>query len=312
MSINDQDWVVILNPNAGKRLAAKKQKMILDLLEKYKIKHQLVVTEKCEDAIHLTQKYIANGQRKFIGVGGDGTANEIVNGIFYQDKVHPHEITFAFIPVGSGNDWVKTIGIDHESIENAIKTIKIGNFFLHDVGKVTVRNNTESKVRYFVNIAGFCYDAFVCQRMQTKKSRSYKLLVFSSLLKYKQSKLTLSIDEQVAYEGTCFSMAIGHGKYNGKGMMQLPHAMPDDGIFDITLYKQVGKMDVIKNQSKLYDGSFLNLPFINSYTAKQCKIIGEEDVLVETDGEYVGAGKVDIEMQSRALKLIAEIKNRQE
>jgi YegS/Rv2252/BmrU family lipid kinase len=309
MTLVDQEWVVILNPFAGKKRALKHKDRIFSLLDKYKISYKFFLTEHAGHAIELTQKLIAQGNRKFIGVGGDGTMNEIVNGIFTQTHVDTRDVVMAFIPVGSGNDWVRTVGIPHD-YEGAIKTIKTGSFFLHDVGKVTYQEGEQRKSRYFANIAGLAYDAFVVQRVNKKKSTNYKLTVFTSLLKYKPQVVKLILDDKEVLNEIVFSAAIGHGRFNGKAMMQLPDAMPDDGVFDLTVYHACTKMQVIKNTGKLYDGSFVKLPFISQHTAAKIRIEAEVPVYVETDGEELGHTPIDMEMFTRSLKIISGIKNR--
>lgn len=308
MTLVDQEWVVILNPVAGKNKAAKHKEKIFQLLDKYKISYKPLITEYVGHAIELTKNLIEEGNRKIIGIGGDGTMNEIVNGIFQQNKVSPFDIVLAFIPVGSGNDWIRTVGIPN-NYEGAVKTIKTGSFFLHDVGKVTYQENESRKVRYFANIAGLAYDAFVVQRVNKKKASNYKMTVLTSLLKYKPQVVKLILDDKEVLNEVIFSMAIGHGKFNGKGMMQLPDAMPDDGIFDLTVYHHPTKIQVIKNTNKLYDGSFVKLPFISQHTASKIRIESEHPVYIETDGEDLGHVPIDIEMLTRGLKIISSIKN---
>lgn len=309
MTLVDQEWVVILNPFAGKKKATKHKDQIFKLLDRYKISYKPFFTEHVGHAIGLTKKLIEDGQRKFIGIGGDGTMNEIVNGIFEQNAVKPTEVALAFIPVGSGNDWVRTVGIPHD-YEGAIKTIKTGSFFLHDVGKVTYQEGAGRKARYFANIAGIAYDAFVVQRVNKKKSGNYKMTVLSSLLKYKPQVVKLILDDKEVLNEIVFSGAIGHGRFNGKGMMQLPDAMPDDGVFDLTIYHECTKMQVVKNTNKLYDGSFVKLPFISQHTAAKIRIESETPVYVETDGEELGHSPIEIEMLTRSLKIICGIKSK--
>ncbi len=309
MTLVDQEWIVILNPLAGKKKGGKHKERIFGLLDKYKISYKPILTEGVGHAIQLTKDLIEKGQRKFIGIGGDGTMNELVNGIFLQTAVKPSEIALAFIPVGSGNDWVRTVGIPHD-YEGAIKTIKTGSFFLHDVGKVTYQENEGRKARYFANIAGIAYDAFVVQRVNKKKSGNYKMTVLSSLLKYKPQVVRLILDDKEVLNEIVFSAAIGHGKFNGKGMMQLPEAMPDDGVFDLTVYHECTKMQVVKNTNKLYDGSFVKLPFISQHTAHKVRIESDSQVYIETDGEELGHTPIEIEMLTRSLKIICGIKSR--
>src|SRR5688500_1998553 len=104
MTLVDQEWAVIINTSAGKKKASKHKDQIFQLLDRYRISYKAHSTERVGHAIELVQQRIAQGQRKFIGIGGDATMNEIVNGIFIQKTVPTQEIVMGFIPVGSGND----------------------------------------------------------------------------------------------------------------------------------------------------------------------------------------------------------------
>lgn len=106
---NDQEWLAILNPVSGGKKAAKDKEKILAALDSMNIHYQLVETEFTGHAIELTQSAIHKGYRKIMAIGGDGTVNEVLNGIYRQQIAKPIEVAFSFIPVGTGNDWVRTI-----------------------------------------------------------------------------------------------------------------------------------------------------------------------------------------------------------
>ena len=101
------EWFVIVNPNAGKRKGEKDWLEIAAQLTAAGIEYASVFTEHRGHAVVLTRKYVENGYRNIIVVGGDGTLNEVVNGIFTQAHVPCEKITLAIIPVGAGNDWCR-------------------------------------------------------------------------------------------------------------------------------------------------------------------------------------------------------------
>src|SRR5690606_32385111 len=103
------------------------------------------------------------GYREFIIVGGDGTLNEVINGIFAQKDLDPIEITIGMIPVGTGNDWCRMFGIPFNYHE-AVKTILKGKTFIQDVGKVYFLRQQQQYKRYFINIAGIGFDAVVAKK----------------------------------------------------------------------------------------------------------------------------------------------------
>jgi YegS/Rv2252/BmrU family lipid kinase len=314
---NDQEWLAILNPVSGGKKAAKDKGKILAALDSMNIQYQLIETEFTGHAIELTQAAIHKGYRKIMAIGGDGTVNEVLNGIYRQQIVKPIEVAFAFIPVGTGNDWVRTIGIPTD-YQGAAKTIKTGNYFFQDVGVAEFYNEGKLQKHYFANIAGLGYDAFVANYTNKKsmggKNKgkfTYLLNMLKCLMKYKPSKVKVTIDQQTVIEENIFSMCVSICKYNGNGMMQSPYAVPDDGLLDVTLFHQPSKAEIMLNTSKLYDGSFVDKKFVSLHQAATVKIEAEPAILLETDGEVIGETPVEFKLIHHGFKIISNIKNRQ-
>jgi len=123
MGNNEQQWGVIVNPNAGSGKCGKNWPIIQKLIKRSKIETEVVFTERKGHAIELSMQLIQKGFYKLIVVGGDGTLNEVVNGIFRQEECSPDNITLGMIPVGTGNDWCRTFQIPNKYID-AIKLIR--------------------------------------------------------------------------------------------------------------------------------------------------------------------------------------------
>lgn len=314
---NEHEWLAIFNPISGGGKATKDRLKILAALDAHKIQYKVIETREPGDAIRFSKAAIESGYRKILGIGGDGTVNEIVNGIYSQVAVKPNDVVFAFIPVGTGNDWVKTIGIPTD-YTGAARTIKTGNYFYQDVGIASYQTPEGTEKRYFVNIAGMGYDAFVTkttnEKTQGGKNKgkfSYLMSLFTCLLKYSHTKVKVTLDNKEIIEDTMFSLNVGICKYNGNGMMQVPNAVPDDGILDITLFHNLTKWEVIQNTSKLYDGSFVSNPKISLHTAYSVKVESEPAIMLETDGESLGTSPFEFSLIHRGLKLISTLKNQQ-
>ncbi|MBE2246953.1 MAG: diacylglycerol kinase family lipid kinase [Candidatus Competibacteraceae bacterium] len=313
----DKEWLVIMNPVSGGNKAKRDKKKILEALDAHKIQYRLKETEGLGHAIALTRDALAEGYRKIMGVGGDGTMNEIVNGIFLQTTVPSTDIAFSFIPVGTGNDWVRTIGIPSDYI-GAVRTIKTGHYFYQDVGEVTYMEDGQMQKRYFANIAGMGYDAFVAKAANEKSKGgkkmgkfAYLFQVFRCLMRYKPGRAKVIIDKQEVIEGEMFSLNVAICKFNGNGMMQAPNAIPDDGILDITLYHQPSKMKILTSTPKLYDGSFAKESFVSLHTATQVRVEADPPIMLETDGESLGYSPFEFTLRHRALKIISTITNKQ-
>jgi YegS/Rv2252/BmrU family lipid kinase len=305
-------WLIIVNPNAGIKKGVKDWPLISRLLNSAGIFHLCVLTEHRNHANQLAGYFIEEGYRNIAVVGGDGTMNEVVNGIFQQKYISPAAITLGMIPVGTGNDWCRTFGIPFD-YESAIRILKNGKTFLQDVGKISYFKNQDPVQRFFINIAGMGYDALVAKKTNISKEKgkggplTYLYFVFSSLFQYKFIEAIIEIDDQQVFKGEMFSMNVGICKYSGGGMMQVPAAVPDDGLFDVTLIKKTRKWMVIRYANKLYDGTMVNLPFISTFRGKLIRIRSVGKIYLEADGESLGHSPFVYEILPQSLKVVVGI-----
>ncbi|MBN2174566.1 MAG: diacylglycerol kinase family lipid kinase [Bacteroidales bacterium] len=308
--INDKFWLVIVNPNAGRRKIEKDWENIRELLLKAELQFHTVFTEHKEHAINLTQEFIEKGVKKFVVVGGDGTLNEVVNGIFSQKNITSDKFTVGIIPVGTGNDWCRMFNIPFK-YKKAIKIIRKERTFIQDVGKVQYHNSSDQKSRYFINVAGMGYDAVVAAKTNRDKETgrsgplSYLKNLLTSLFFYKFSTTTISIDENdEVIKNKTFSLSVGICKYNGGGMMQLPKAIPNDGLLDLTLIKKIGRFAVIRNIKRLFDGTLPDHPKVITFKGKTFSIHSDPEISLEVDGESLGHSPFKFEIIPLGLKMV--------
>jgi YegS/Rv2252/BmrU family lipid kinase len=287
------EWFVIVNPNAGKRKGEKDWLEIAALLTAAGIVFVSVFTEHRGHAVVLTRKYIENGYRNIIVVGGDGTLNEVVNGIFTQAHVPTENVRLAMIPVGTGNDWCRMFNIPGD-YKQAIQLIIKNKIFIQDTGTIKyIAHEGIEKTRYFINMAGMGFDALVAKKTNKQKELgkgnplSYVVNILSSLFLYTSTKVTIMLDNEKIVSDI-FSMSVGICQYNGGGMKQAPSALPDDGLFDMTLIKPIGKFKIIRNIIKLFDGSFTKLPEVSTFRSSKIIIHSEPPMYMEADGESLG------------------------
>lgn len=288
-----QTWKVILNKNAGFGRAGKDWPLIEQLLKKEGFSFDLVVSEYAGHAIKLGQEAVEQGFRKMIVIGGDGTLNEVVNGVFAQNQCATDQVAIGMIMVGTGNDWGKTFGLP-EDYEQAIKLIKSGKDTLQDVGYISFEGKNKIEKRYFVNIAGLGFDARVVQKVNESKisgrggALTYYKNLLMNLLGYRSAAFTMLLDEKTEVSDNMFSLEIGKGKYNGNGMQPLPQAVYNDGWLHVTLIRKLSKLNVILSLKRLYNGSLLSHKKARAYQAKKIQVHSNHDILIEADGESLG------------------------
>jgi YegS/Rv2252/BmrU family lipid kinase len=301
-------WFIILNPHAGSGRGKKDRAEILKVLDKSDFEYKLKISEFPKHTIPLAIEAITKGFRNLIVVGGDGTLNEAVNGIFSQTVCPPEEITIGMIPVGTGNDWIKTFGIPND-YNGAVKIIKQGITMRQDVGRITFPENDLIRTCYFANMAGFGFDAMVAAKTNRLKDKGregitlYLQALGSSFLNYQTAKTRVMIDGQQIDE-LIFSVCIGIGKFNGGGMMQAPGAIPDKGLFQVTIIRKIGLFGILRNLAGLYSGEFVNDPRVSTFYAKNISISSAHNIAGEADGEILGDNKFEIDIISQKLNVI--------
>ncbi len=303
-----KEYLVVVNPNAGIGKAQRDWPEISGLLNKHGFNYHAVYTEGPMHAIELIVDHVARGYRKVIVVGGDGTMNEVVNGVFTQKTVPTSEITLGMISVGTGNDWVRTYNIPMD-YERAIEVLKKGQTIIQDAGTVSYFNSTQKLTRYFINMAGLGFDALVAQKTNADKSRGrgnpmlYLANLISSLFVYKSCGTKVVVNGTVVKE-KIFSISIGIGKYNGGGMQQAPDAKTDDGLFDITLIKDISKLSVIASVRRLYNGTIKKHKRVLAMVGKHVIVESDQPILLETDGESLGHSPFEFNIVPKSIKVL--------
>ena len=248
-------WFLILNPIAGNGKSKKNWKKISAFLKSQHIQFSYAFTKYSKHETVLVVNAIKNGFTKIISVGGDGTLHHIVNGIMSQNIVESSAIQLAVLPIGTGNDWVKTYNIPTK-IENSIAIIKKNNTILQDISKIELDSG---EIFYSNNLAGIGYDGYVTYKLNKLKrlgSIAYLLSGLSGLFFYKKTIFKIEINNQII-ETTCLMALIGICKYAAGGMKLTNYTSTSNGFFDITIVKNLSLIDLIRNLPKLYNGKII-------------------------------------------------------
>ena len=305
----DNKWFVIVNPNAGKGKGKKDWDNISLLLNQSGFSFTHKFTTNKNHAMELASKAIHDGMKKFIVVGGDGTLNETVNGIFSQGRMIPEEVVIGMIPVGTGNDWGRMFHIPSH-YEDAIAILKKEKIFRQDIGIVKYDESGKQETRYFINIAGLGFDASVVHKANRQKDEGkggmflYFLTIFATLMGYKSTRVSVQVDGNSVLDDDILSVSLGIGKYAGGGMSLTPDAKPDDGLIDLTVIKNMSKLRVIANLKKLYDGNILKHSRIEGFIGKDIRIVSDPPVFAEVDGESLGQTPVEFEILPKSINVI--------
>jgi len=187
-----KQWFVIINPKAGGGKGYKKWPKIQSVLNDYDFNFDYTFTKHHGHSKNLVKNAINKGYRYFICIGGDGTLHHLVNGILSQEKVETSKIKVGVIPIGTGNDWIKTYAIP-KNINKAVSIIKKGVVECQDVGKIDFINSKKPPT-YFINLAGIGFDGYVAKKAENLKllgSFSYLFAAIKGLFFFKNFSVNI-------------------------------------------------------------------------------------------------------------------------
>ncbi|WP_299548899.1 diacylglycerol kinase family protein [Seonamhaeicola sp.] len=295
-------WFVIVNPTSGNGKAKRKWPNIERLLKQHQFDFEFAFTQYEKHSVYLVQKAIRDQFKHIICVGSDGTLHNTVNGIMAQKLVSSQVIQVGVIPIGTGNDWVKTYNIPN-TMESAIEIIKKGHIASQDIGKIEFENDHREPI-YFNNLAGVGFDGYVVSRVETYKkwgALAYLIGALSGMFSFRNFNTRLHVNSKVI-SGKTLMILIGICQYSGGGM-QLTHTPnPSDGLFDISYVGNLNKLEIIKNLPKLFNGTITNYKKVKIFKAASVRIelTGKSQPLIQADGELTGTGNFKVSVIPRA------------
>lgn len=304
-----QKWFVIVNPVAGWGRGLDDLPQITKLIRDNGIPYELVFSQHKCHVTELTVQAVNEGYRRIMAIGGDGTLHEVVNGLFIQQAVPTEEVTVSVVAVGTGNDWIRMFGIPTHYSE-AIRAIREGHTFLQDVGEVYYEESHFSQMRYMANVAGVGFDADVIRRYQHYKTKGrrggylYPWSILRSYFRYRSTGVKLWADDKLVHNGMMFSAAIGVCKYNGGGIQQLPEAVADDGLFDITLIRPIHWWHAVFRLRRFFNGSIYTIGHVDHYQGRHIRIESSPEIPIEVDGELLGGTPLEFRMRHRCVRVV--------
>lgn len=286
---------VIVNPESNKGKTRKRWKDIQEALKSFLKEFKCEFTEKPFQAIEISRAAIKEGTELIVGVGGDGTMNEIANGFYENREIINPETALGIVPSGTGCDFTRSLNIPL-GLKNALKVITQAPSSLIDIGRATFKANSgEEQERYFLNVADFGIGGEVVKKVNEnrmeRKASSYLKCLLSTFIAYKSKRLRIKIDDDELPIDEYMIGAVSNGRIFGKRMKIAPEAELDDGLFDVVLIRGMKLFEFLRNVWKIYAGSHLSHPKILLIRGRKTEVFpaeGQEDVLIELDGEQLG------------------------
>jgi diacylglycerol kinase (ATP) len=295
-------WLVIVNPASGRPDGGFGWRRLEHILHGAAVSFDAVHTQRPGHGETLARQALHDGRRHILAVGGDGSVNEIVHGIMTAGLADTREVTLAVAPTGTGNDWARSLGIGRNPNE-IVRALVTGRTMLHDVGAIDFPASGER--RWFINVAGAGYDAWVTERVPrpVPSAFTYLRIALAGLVRYRSPLFRIKADgEQV--EGRLLLAFVANARYCGNRMNVAPTASLDDGLLDVLAVRELSLLAVLPKLGKLYGGRILGDPAVRHLRAATVRIETDPPVAVQADGQIVGPTPAVFSLQPRALTVV--------
>jgi diacylglycerol kinase (ATP) len=290
-------WVFIINPVAGNGFALSMADKLKEMISKYKLPADIVYTEKKDHASELSKQYAENGYTYIIGIGGDGTFNEIATPL-----VNNKEVIAGLIAGGTGNDFIQITGFPGRFEEKDWELFFRQNIIKMDVGLCNGK--------IFLNGMGLGFDAQVAAENYVKPGEvkrggknKYIWHILKTLLFFKEKKMTV-LSEGKKSETDCFINTIAIGRRFAGGFFLTPKAIADDGLLDVCSIKRLSLLQRLKILLKVPKGTHINDKKVNYYQTKKLSLEFPGEVPYHLDGELYFSQHFEVSIIPEALCII--------
>jgi diacylglycerol kinase (ATP) len=280
--------LIIVNPNAagGKALAV--YRSIEERMAAAFGELNVVVSERPEEVAGHLEAALAGGLDFVIAVGGDGTNHSVVNALAERPG---HPVTFGSIPVGTGTDWARALGVPSDP-RAAADWLMQARPVPCDVGKVEYSDAQDSgrpARRFFLNVSSAGVSGEIVARVNRARRRTrltFLRATVAALFRHKPQRITVVCDGKSFYEGSSYLLAVANGRCFGKGMWIAPHALIDDGLFDVVLVEGMPRYRILLALRTVFSGRHLKRQDVHSSRAVSVRVHSEDGPLgFELEGE---------------------------
>jgi diacylglycerol kinase (ATP) len=292
--------LVIVNPAAGGGRAARSLPWLRERLER-RPDARVEVTSRPGDAERLADGAARGGHDRVIVVGGDGTVQEVVNGLIDGGS----SASLGVVPLGSGNDLARSLGLPTDPSEAWGMAVGRQTRGL-DVARARNGGGTE---RWFASAGGIGFDAQVAAAMVNRGRwqlgrLGYLMTTLAELRRFSNRRIELRIDGSASTHQVLL-VAIANGAYYGGGMRIAPSAQPDDGLLDVCVVGDISRLTAIRQLPNLYRGTHVDHPQVSMHAGRSIEVDGERDTRIHLDGEPFGSLPLRVSLAAGLLEVAA-------
>ena len=276
-------FIAIVNPAAGGGRAAKLAGPKLAELRARGLSIDVIASAAAGHAAQLAREAYAQGYRKFLAVGGDGTAHEILNGIFAEGPP-ARRVSLGFLPFGTGNSFLRDFSKDGAAA--SVSALLEGRSRAVDLLRLT---HTKGQIYSFNLVSvGFAADvaAYANRHLKPLGHFGYLLGIFVKLAQLRRRAFPLRSDEETEWDGRrCLFLSLNNSKFTGGTMLVAPEADPADGLIEFVRWGPIGRLKLLWLLPRLYDGSHTKHPLASRKAVRRVEFNFGEAVDVTIDGE---------------------------
>jgi diacylglycerol kinase (ATP) len=296
---------VIVNPVAGAYSTRRKWPIISRLLKHIGLPFDFQYTEGVGHAIELARIAASDGYRFLVAVGGDGTVNEVANGILHSTNTK--KTALGIISTGTGSDFIRSVGISRD-YTTACSALTSSRRLAIDVGVVEYQKKGQTLQRFFINAAGVGFDAAVAKETERLPkffggTVPYIAGLLRTMFVYKNKPIVIRVGDEVENHRV-LNVAVANGGYLGGGMHIAPEAELGDSLLDMVMVGDMGKFELLKELPTVYKGTHVNHPKVRMKKATHVTIESPEMVLVYADGELLGECPASFRVVPAALSIV--------
>jgi YegS/Rv2252/BmrU family lipid kinase len=311
--MGNHQYYIILNPASSNGKTGKRISEIKNAAAKFFGQdYTLHVTEYHLHAAEIARQIVSEDGRNIIAAGGDGTINEIINGIFSHPLEIRNECTLGIINGGTGQGFSQSIGLP-AGLEKQLELIKSGRTNMVDIGYSKFKNQFDEEVeRYFINEFQIGIGGEVVERVERKGKRwggrlSFGLRTIQSIISYTDQPLSIIIDDKKMPGEKFFGVIVANGAFMGGGMHLAPNAKVNDGVFNVLLIHETKLLQRFLNFSKIYSGQHIYTKHFSYIKAKSIHVESSIKTLVEADGELLGTTPCSTKIIPNALRVYSNM-----
>jgi diacylglycerol kinase (ATP) len=296
-------WLAIVNPVAGLRDARERWSAIEAALRAAGVPLDVVWTQVPGDGEVIARRAIQEGRRRLIVAGGDGSVNDVLNGVMDAGLADTREATLAVAPIGTGNDWARSVGIGGHPGDLAA-AISAGRTALHDVGIVDLPGSQAPR-RWFINVAGAGYDAYVTAQVPrpVPSALTYMRIAIFGLLSYRAPRFRVDADGE-SFEDRMMLVFAANAQECGNRMRAAPMARTDDGLLEVVMVREVGFLAALPKFVKLYCGTLVGDPAVRHVRAARVRVEADPPAEIQVDGQMAGRTPAVFSLLQQALRVV--------